>query len=267
MSNLSLRVISGVILAAIVLGLTLAGGLLFRSLAIAIGAAILFEWCSITGVALDRVRTAILGAGFFSLSLLVMFDVGEAVIWIFFVAAISACVIADQLRRGAFWSSAGLFYAGFSTVSLDFLRADGRGLVTLLFLFAVVWATDIFAYFTGRAMGGPKLAPRISPGKTWSGAIGGAVCAMAAGTAIAAFSGSGYGASVAIVALILSVASQIGDLFESWVKRKFGRKDSSHIIPGHGGVMDRVDGLVIAAMALYVTINLWNQPAFLTGGG
>jgi len=267
MSNLSLRVISGVILAAIVLGLTLAGGLPFRLLAIAIGAAILFEWCAITGVALDRVRAAISGAGFFALSLLMAFDASAAVIWTVFVAAIIACAIADQLRRGAFWSAAGLFYAGFSTVSLDFLRADGKGLMTLLFLFAVVWATDIFAYFTGRALGGPKLAPKISPSKTWSGAIGGALCAVIAGTVIAAISGSVYGTSVVSVALLLSVASQFGDLFESWVKRKFGRKDSSHIIPGHGGVMDRVDGLVIAAMALYVTINLWHQPVFLTGGG
>jgi phosphatidate cytidylyltransferase len=88
-----------------------------------------------------------------------------------------------------------------------------------------------------------------------------------AGTLVAAMSGRGYGWAVPAVALALSVASQCGDLFESWVKRRFGRKDASNLIPGHGGVMDRVDGLVIAAMTLYLTINLWNQPGFLTGIG
>ena len=134
---------------------------------------------------------------------------------------------------------------------LSCATATSPGLLAILFLFAVVWATDIFAYFVGRSLGGPKLAPAISPGKTQSGAIGGTVGGVLAGIALAAFAGLGNLPLLALVALLLSIVSQVGDLFESWVKRRHGVKDSGNIIPGHGGVMDRVDGLVAAAFALY----------------
>ncbi|TIT51073.1 MAG: phosphatidate cytidylyltransferase, partial [Mesorhizobium sp.] len=112
--------------------------------------------------------------------------------------------------------------------------------------------TDISAYFVGRAVGGPKLAPSISPGKTQSGALGGAVGGVVAGLLLAATAGAGNLAVLGVVALVLSIVAQAGDLFESWVKRRHDRKDSGTLIPGHGGVMDRVDGLVAAAFALYV---------------
>jgi phosphatidate cytidylyltransferase len=128
----------------------------------------------------------------------------------------------------------------------------------MIFIFAVVWATDILAYFTGRAIGGPKLAPRISPGKTWSGAIGGAVSGVIAGVAVFLSHFSLDDVRIPLLALALSVASQIGDLFESYMKRRFGVKDSSRLIPGHGGVMDRVDGLVFACFAalLFVLVQV-----------
>jgi phosphatidate cytidylyltransferase len=138
-------------------------------------------------------------------------------------------------------------------LSLAWLRdADHAGLVAILFLFAVVWATDIAAFFVGRSLGGPKLAPAISPGKTQSGALGGAAGGVLAGVALAAFADLDNLPLMALLAFLLSVVSQIGDLFESWVKRRHGVKDSGNLIPGHGGVMDRVDGLVAAAFALYV---------------
>lgn len=122
-----------------------------------------------------------------------------------------------------------------------------------LFLFAIVWCTDIFAYFVGRAVGGPKLAPSISPGKTWSGAVGGTIAAVVAGILVAHFAGMAWGlAMLALLVVGLSVISQIGDLFESRLKRLCSVKDSSQLIPGHGGVMDRVDGLATAALALYI---------------
>ncbi len=114
-----------------------------------------------------------------------------------------------------------------------------------------MWATDIFAYFVGRAVGGPKLAPHISPGKTWSGAIGGTAAAVIAAALVGLWLPQSS-TLLGLLALALSVVSQAGDLFESWVKRRAGVKDSSHLIPGHGGVMDRVDGLVAAAVALYL---------------
>jgi phosphatidate cytidylyltransferase len=117
-----------------------------------------------------------------------------------------------------------------------------------VFLFAVVWATDILAYFGGRTFGGPKLMPAVSPKKTWSGAVCGTLGAICCGIAGAAWFGVRDLVAIAVVALVLSVASQGGDLFESWIKRHFGAKDASHLIPGHGGVMDRLDGFWAAAL-------------------
>ena len=117
------------------------------------------------------------------------------------------------------------------------------------FSFATVWTTDIFAYFCGRAIGGPLLWPRISPKKTWSGAIGGLIGGVAAGVAVAYASGVGRLGIVGVMGLLLSVLAQAGDLFESAVKRRFGAKDASRLIPGHGGLMDRLDGFLVAAVA------------------
>ncbi|MGA9009357.1 MAG: phosphatidate cytidylyltransferase, partial [Xanthobacteraceae bacterium] len=119
----------------------------------------------------------------------------------------------------------------------------------LLFLFAVVWATDIFAYLVGRSIGGPLLWPRLSPNKTWSGAFGGFLGGVAAGVAVAYASGGTRGAVAGALAFALSLVAQCGDLFESAIKRRFGVKDTGHLIPGHGGVMDRLDGFLVAALA------------------
>ena len=137
---------------------------------------------------------------------------------------------------------------------LAFLRGDDQdGLSRFCSCLRIVWATDIFAYFVGRSLGGPKLAPSISPGKTWSGAVGGIAAAVAAGLAVAAWFGpAGNPVVSGCHRAWFRVWSQMGDLFESWVKRQFGVKDSGTMIPGHGGMMDRVDGLVAAASALYV---------------
>jgi phosphatidate cytidylyltransferase len=168
-------------------------------------------------------------------------------------AIVVAGAVFGPLQGRGQWEAAGLAYAGLSGLTLALLRdGDRSGLVAILFLFAVVWATDILAYFVGRAVGGPKLAPSISPGKTRSGALGGAAGGVVAGVLLGVAIGAGNVAMLGVVALALSIVSQAGDLFESWVKRRHGCKDSSALIPGHGGVMDRVDGLVAAALALYL---------------
>jgi phosphatidate cytidylyltransferase len=118
----------------------------------------------------------------------------------------------------------------------------------MIFLFAIVWATDIVAYFVGRAIGGPKLMPQVSPKKTWSGALGGTVAAVLAALAMAKAAALTGWFAIAMLAIILSVVAQGGDLFESFLKRRFGAKDSSHLIPGHGGLMDRLDGFVTASV-------------------
>ena len=127
-------------------------------------------------------------------------------------------------------------------------RDQVEGLAALILVLLVVWATDIGGYFAGRGLGGPKLWPRVSPKKTWAGAIGGFVAALAVATGFAAFDLGGI-VPMLVVGACLSVASQLGDLLESAVKRHFGVKDSSHIIPGHGGLMDRLDGYVAAIVA------------------
>jgi phosphatidate cytidylyltransferase len=149
-------------------------------------------------------------------------------------------------RRG--WAAAGVVYAGIALIAPLVLRRDSElGLLAMLFLFAVVWSTDILGYFVGRAIGGPRLAPRISPKKTWSGACSGAFGALAAGIAVVYVAGDTALLPAACVAFVLSIASQAGDLFESAVKRRFGVKDASHLIPGHGGLMDRLDGFITAS--------------------
>jgi phosphatidate cytidylyltransferase len=270
LTNLQIRILSSVVLVIVVLGLTWLGGLPFRLLSVIIAGAIFYEWTrmcrpnAVGGLTFlpEALMLVFLGALIAGLSAIVLLALAAAIV---LVAAIAAV-----LRKAPQWEAGGLAYAALSGFSLAYLRGGGHaGLIAILFLFAVVWATDILAYFVGRAIGGPKLAPSISPGKTWSGAAGGALGGLAAGLAFAAATGWG-GVWAGAVALLLAIVAQIGDLFESFVKRRNGVKDSSHIIPGHGGVMDRVDGLVAAAFTLYVIGVLFgsadNPASGLVGG-
>ncbi len=191
--------------------------------------------------------------------------------WVFAVVwgAIALLVTQEWMTiiRGkagfAGWGLAGVFYATALYFSVLVLRIGGQGegsaflgLVAILFLFAVVWASDVFAYFAGRTFGGPKLAPRISPNKTWSGFLGGIAGGMIAGYAVVAVALPGQaGLYQVALALALSLASIAGDLFESAFKRRFGVKDSGRLIPGHGGFMDRLDGFIFA-VALAAVIGI-----------
>jgi len=160
---------------------------------------------------------------------------GAAYIWI-------------STRRRAL--AAGVLYIGLPLVGLAWLREPGDvGRANVLYVVLIVWASDIGAYAVGRLLGGPKLAPAISPGKTWSGAVGGLLIAMAVGEIAAQWAAPGIPGRAAAVACMLGVASAAGDLLESWIKRRFGVKDSGTLIPGHGGLLDRLDGLLAAAPA------------------
>ncbi len=155
-----------------------------------------------------------------------------------------------QPRKGqpAGWLAAGILYIGLAGIALIELRHDNEaGRVNVLFLFLVVWASDIGAYMAGRLFGGPKLAPGVSPNKTWSGAAGGLASAMLVGVATAALLAPGGASRAAAVAAALGIMAQAGDLLESWIKRHFDVKDSSALIPGHGGLLDRLDGVLAAA--------------------
>ena len=155
--------------------------------------------------------------------------------------------------------AAGVPYIGLAGIALIWLRrfggAGGAGGANVLFVVLVVWAADIGAYLVGRWIGGPKLAPRISPGKTRAGAAGGLLAAVAVGLGVAQLAGAGHGASAArlpyaaLVAAGLGIVAEAGDLLESAIKRRFGVKDSGRLIPGHGGLLDRLDGMLAAAPA------------------
>lgn len=148
----------------------------------------------------------------------------------------------------------GVLYIGLAAVSLQMLRSAGaHPLWLVLILFIAIWATDTGALITGSLIGGPKLAPRLSPNKTWAGFIGGVACAVIASCMLAALLSSGL-ARAAIFAAIIAVAAHLGDLFESLMKRRSGRKDSGGLIPGHGGVLDRIDSALFAAPVAAVLV-------------
>lgn len=148
------------------------------------------------------------------------------------------------------WAIGGLLYAAAVVAGPVILRDDAaHGFVAILWLFAVVWGTDVGAYFAGRAIGGPKLWPRLSPKKTWAGFVGGTLIGALLGCAIVGIAGLPVGPGLVVVTLAIAALSQAGDLFESAIKRRFEAKDAGGLIPGHGGVMDRLDGFLVAALA------------------
>jgi phosphatidate cytidylyltransferase len=246
-------VLSGLAVAAVaILGLW-AGPLTFSLLVFAIAAAMSWEWGNI-----------VRGEGFDTPGILHIAAVaaaamltggGAAGLGVVAVAAGAIAVTALSFGGGqARLSSLGVLYTGLPVVALVWLRSDEahRGLMAVVFILVVVAATDIAAYATGRSLGGPKLAPRISPGKTWSGLAGGVSAAALAG-ALMGYVVGGAPAWMAVLAFALAFVAQAGDLAESALKRSYGLKDSSNLIPGHGGFMDRMDGIVTAAVAAAVT--------------
>jgi phosphatidate cytidylyltransferase len=153
------------------------------------------------------------------------------------------------LASDPWWTAAGVYYAGFPAIALIAIRQDpAYGFHAILYIFLVVWSADTGAFFIGQLAGGPKLAPSISPNKTWSGLIGGAAAAAIAGTMFGLWLGQTSVPMLAGLSVALAIISQGGDLGESFIKRAFGVKHSSGLIPGHGGVLDRLDGLVFAAI-------------------
>ncbi|SCX99924.1 phosphatidate cytidylyltransferase [Rhizobium sp. NFACC06-2] len=251
--ELRLRIVSAIVMAAVILAATWYGGILFRIVAGLLAILIYYEWSTITRM--SETNPTGNAWGWFAVAVIAGNTIfGESSLDLPLLSGFTLTAALFPILRGRnWWLVGGIFYAGLSGISLAAIRGDElTGFVSILFIFAVVWSTDILAYFVGRAIGGPKLAPSISPGKTWSGAIGGAVAAVIGGGAVSMAYHGRISALVLGLALILSVFSQIGDLFESFVKRRFQVKDSSHLIPGHGGFMDRVDGLVFACFTVFL---------------
>lgn len=245
-ADLKDRTLSALVLVPVVLVAAYLGGPAFAVLWTLAGLAILFEWAGLARLAPRWGFLAIGGAGLAAAGVLAVLDRPSAA---FSVVALAAAACSFAVPRHSGWAVSGVLVAASAALPVVVLRGSGAlGLVAVLYLCAVVWATDILAYFTGRAIGGPKLWPRVSPNKTWSGAVGGTLGGMAAGVLVCWLAGLPSLIPVAILALLLSVASQAGDLAESAVKRLFGVKDASRLIPGHGGLLDRLDGFAAASL-------------------
>ncbi len=246
-SNLMLRIVSAAVLAPIAVIAAYIGGWPFAVFWCLAAIAVLWEWITLVAGPDHRLMLSSCASAIAVSALMAERGRPVAAIMLVGLGALAATVFAADGKR--LWITCGIGYAGALLLAPMLLRADDTyGLVAIILLFAIVWTTDICGYFAGRAFGGPKLMPAISPKKTWSGAIAGTLGAMIVAVLAAAFVGSFNTLAIAGIALLLSVVSQLGDLLESWVKRQFGAKDASHIIPGHGGVMDRLDGFWAAAL-------------------
>ncbi len=245
--DLRLRILSAAVLVPLALGCIWFGGLAFAALVALITAGMAFEWIQLCERRVPLV-TAVVFASLPAAVIVTAFGhVGAALL------LLAAAMIASSIHSGGTSRSKplafGIPYLGLAAVALVWLRQvpqGGRADVIVLLL--LVWASDIGAYLLGRAIGGPKLAPAISPGKTWSGAVGGLGAAVAVGFIAAATLSAGTSPMRAVCfAALISVVSQAGDLFESQLKRDFGVKDSGWLIPGHGGLLDRLDAVLFAA--------------------
>ncbi|KWV57312.1 phosphatidate cytidylyltransferase [Bradyrhizobium macuxiense] len=254
--NLVMRVVAALVLAPIAIALAYVGGIAWSLLVTLAAIGLFVEWLMITGLARELRVVAPGVAALALVGLCLMASRNDAAL-VVLVAGIIVLALTSGAQRN--WATAGLLYAGAAEVASILVRLDAaKGFAALIFVLLVVWVTDIGGYFAGRSVGGPKLWVRVSPKKTWAGAIGGFVASLIVAGGFAAFEIGSTG-PLLLLGAGLSVISQLGDLFESAVKRRFGVKDSSHIIPGHGGLLDRLDGFVAAVIVAAIF-------GFLRGG-
>ena len=242
--NLLMRVIAALVLAPSAIAIAYAGGWFWLGLVTLAAIGLYVEWLTIVGARTPRVMAAGIVTLFGAAVWLGIGRIGAT--YVIVALGVIVAALLSPHRRG--WAALGGCYAFAALIASVAVRLDQVwGFTALMFVLLIVWVTDIGGYFAGRGIGGPKLWPRVSPKKTWAGAIGGFVASLFVAAGFAAF-GLGRTGPLVLLGAVLSVASQLGDLFESAVKRRFGVKDSSHIIPGHGGLLDRLDGFVAAVV-------------------
>ena len=248
-SNLALRVMAALVLAPLAIAAAWFGGWFWLGLVTLTVIGLFGEWLMIVG----NLRPMVLMWGFLSLAGAgTSLAIDNLEIANLCVAIGLFAMFLFSAREHRSWSAVGLAYTAAALFACVLVRLDAEhGFLALIFVFLVVWITDILGYFVGRGVGGPKLWVRVSPKKTWSGAIGGVVGSVLFAMA---FSAAGFGklGPMLLLGTVISVISQLGDLFESALKRQYGVKDSSHIIPGHGGLLDRLDGFMAAIIAAAV---------------
>ncbi len=243
--NLWLRIAAAAVLIPMAIAALYAGGWVWFALVNLAATGLYIEWMMIVGLGRRGVALAAGIAGLYLAGLGLMLDRVDLLL---VAAAVGLAVSVALSGKARGWSAAGYAYAAAALLASLLVRSDPvAGFSALMFILLVVWVTDIGGYIAGRGLGGPKLWPRVSPKKTWAGAIGGFVGSLIIAAGFALFGLGSWGALLALAG-VLSVVSQLGDLFESAVKRRFGVKDSSQIIPGHGGLLDRLDGYVAAVL-------------------
>jgi len=241
--NLITRVVVAAVLAPVTIAIAYAGGWWWALLVTVVAIGLYIEWLSVVGAMQQRWASAV-GAGALALAGVAVAANRAGVAAALIGIGVLGAAASSSVRRS--WAGGGLLYAGLALLASVLLRHDPEtGFGALIFVLLVVWVTDIGGYFAGRGIGGPKLWPQVSPKKTWAGAVGGLAASLLVALVASAL-GFGPAATLLLLAAALSVVSQLGDLFESAIKRNFGVKDSSHIIPGHGGLLDRLDGFVAA---------------------
>lgn len=257
-SNLSQRTLSSLVLMPFVIVAIWMGGFLYNLMVIAAVMMGMFEWLRLT---VKKIYAPVEAAGLVGLMAVLFVGWLSQPLWgvvlsVFAtVALFYYAYVLDSQEKGrigrALWVAAGMPYLALSGLTLIHLRSlDFIGLFAVVYLIAVVWGSDIGGYAVGCTVRGPKLWPQISPKKTWAGLLGGMFFAGVSTYVVAMAFGDDKPIILAGVALGLAVISQAGDFFESYVKRRAGAKDSGTLIPGHGGILDRIDGLLFAAMAM-----------------
>ena len=254
--NLLMRVIAASVLAPAAIAIAYAGGWLWAALVTVAAIGLYVEWLMIVG---EAGWNRVVGSGILALGvagLLLALGQIEVALAVLLLGLLAVTALAQERHV---WIMAGFGYATAAELSSILVRLDPvEGFTALMLILLVVWVTDIGGYFAGRGIGGPKLWPRVSPNKTWAGAFGGFVASVAVAAGFAAC-GLGRTGVLLLLGSALSIISQLGDLFESAVKLHFGVKDSSHIIPVHGGLLDRLDGFVAAVVVAAIF-------GFLRGG-
>ena len=258
------RVAAAVAMGSVALAATWIGGFLFAAFWWLASIVVLWEWQRLVGG--ERLIVARVVAGAVALALAALSALHDSIAGVVAALILGAAAVGWIAGgRQGIWAAAGVLYAGALVASVGLLRVSPSfGMASILWLFAVVWGADIAAYFAGRLIGGPRLWPRVSPGKTWAGAIVGAFAGAVLGLMLAAW--TNRLAALFWLGLATAIVSELGDLFESALKRRFGVKDSSGLIPGHGGLMDRLDAFTSASFFAAVVAILHPKGDYIASG-
>jgi len=252
--ELKLRIMSALILAPLVLWVTWIGGYSFELFWAVVGLLVFYEFTRMVSTRISFIMH-IIAALMLIIVFAVWFSGDPHAAYMMTAVAISVLASWEALFKRSFWIVLAFSYAAIPFIALSELRGENLdGLTAITLLFACVWGADIFAYIFGRLIGGPKLAPKISPKKTWAGFIGSLVGALLLCYLVLLYADKPTGTLFWLVIISIAIISQAGDLFISVIKRKFDIKDTGKIIPGHGGILDRIDGLIPAGVVLWAIL-------------